>query len=1315
MTGGETFISNTLFWNNNRPIIQQGGSLIMEGINVTSNNYELNSIDCNVISQNNLFKKPAQAVINVIGGSFQSINDTFDGYTRCTSGQIALVGAESHIYESIFMNMISDQSCLLGILIYATNGSIIIENCLFERNNIILLALYSDAMTRNNTFKDNYLDANYLGIVLFSPLIFVISQYDSINDTFYNNNYTSAVVASLGETRLFGAKFISTYGNSFLVVPYSGYTNVDVINCSFYNSSGSDIIISSSLVQAIGAVRISLNIEGSTFYGTKSSSLQLNDPNLDQLTVRDCEFYGSGNDRALTVDFPIRQLHLINSSFTGFSKPGNGGTISIGSFCSISESFIMDRVQISNSQSNTNGGCLFFSPQIEEGANVTFRDIEFTKCSSFRSGGAVYLFPSFIGAGRDLTISGLNVTQSDATIGGGVYIGGNGISQIVILDSIFDGNDANLVGGGISLDLVVESVFLKGVKFTNNFGAFQGGGMVTFNSFSASRIVIEDCQFKMNVGKSGSGMSLVGSITGSINVSQSLFQLNSEGPAFQIDSTTEADVIISQTQFVENVSPFEGGGIQLFQRLRNVIIRDTSFIRNSAQSGGGMSISSKLNSITIENVISSGNIALEQGGFAELSFEAVDGITLRNIQSDSDSASSGGSIYFQLQEDSMTMMSNISFSKCLSVDGQLYLRGSNSTMDIHGSKWNENSGPNLYVEGSFGVLRLSQVRASNNVAQLSGAFRLSASIDNMIVESSQFEGNMIKEGTFAQEGKIKEILVTNNQFNRNTATKSGGGFAFKGSQEIIKFTNNSWSFNSANEDGGSIYFSNTTQMKSFISQDEKFYQNTAANGGAMSIEMRSSVRKRQSKANFTISRATVDNNSAVFGGGLFVSSDTVVMVQDSKFTENSGQVSGGGIATHSMVVVGSSTFISSISERGSTASILSNGNLQMTKNNVQQKYSVLLDPFSSSSLVTAENNLEGRDLVSCGTNGEIQIKSDSSFGCKAISPSNNNDSINRDGDNSTISIYIIIGVIVAVVVIAVVVSLIVVFVMLKKREMRRRRHNQSIDMSDIDLTAAKKAIVNFDEISNMKPIGNGAFGVVFKGHWRELEIAVKQIKSEHVTKEQVEEFLSESTLLQNLRKHPNIVMFIGITVPPQPLSLVTEYCGGGGLYQYLRIHDVTDGQKMAFIIGIAKGMLHLHCEGIVHRDLAVRNILLSGSNEPKVSDFGLSRKQESADASVTVSLIGPLKYMSPEAIQKKEYSRKSDVFSFGVVIWEIVTVEDPWANKSMIDAAIGVTRGDRLVIPLNTQPILTSIMKKCWENLPEDRPTFENILNELQS
>jgi len=185
---------------------------------------------------------------------------------------------------------------------------------------------------------------------------------------------------------------------------------------------------------------------------------------------------------------------------------------------------------------------------------------------------------------------------------------------------------------------------------------------------------------------------------------------------------------------------------------------------------------------------------------------------------------------------------------------------------------------------------------------------------------------------------------------------------------------------------------------------------------------------------------------------------------------------------------------------------------------------------------------------------------------------------------------------------------------------------------------------------------------------------------------------------------------MAVTFPPDPLSLITEFCEGGSLLAYMEKNVATMEQRYRWTYGIALGMYHLHKEKVIHRDLAARNILLSKYLDAKVSDFGLSRETQVADsAAQTQSTIGPIKWMAPEALTGRVYSPATDVFSFGVTVWEVLTGKDPWADKSPVEAAMVVIDGKRLELPEDLELWMCKLIRSCWEAQPEDRPLFPEI------
>jgi serine/threonine protein kinase len=157
--------------------------------------------------------------------------------------------------------------------------------------------------------------------------------------------------------------------------------------------------------------------------------------------------------------------------------------------------------------------------------------------------------------------------------------------------------------------------------------------------------------------------------------------------------------------------------------------------------------------------------------------------------------------------------------------------------------------------------------------------------------------------------------------------------------------------------------------------------------------------------------------------------------------------------------------------------------------------------------------------------------------------------------------------------------------------------------------------------------------------------------------------------------------------------------------------------KRQIAMKIAYGLLHLHQNNIVHRDLAARNILLANDGTPKISDFGMSRViKDSAASGKTKATVIPLRWMAPENLQDRSYSIKSDVWSYGILVWEIVTGREPHDNEDQLLIGARIRdEGFHPVIPADCEPALRRVMEMCWHKNPQDRPTMEGITKVLRS
>ncbi|XP_077253429.1 kinase superfamily with octicosapeptide/Phox/Bem1p domain-containing protein [Tasmannia lanceolata] len=280
---------------------------------------------------------------------------------------------------------------------------------------------------------------------------------------------------------------------------------------------------------------------------------------------------------------------------------------------------------------------------------------------------------------------------------------------------------------------------------------------------------------------------------------------------------------------------------------------------------------------------------------------------------------------------------------------------------------------------------------------------------------------------------------------------------------------------------------------------------------------------------------------------------------------------------------------------------------------------------------------------------------------------------------------------------------------------------------DIDIIDLQ--IIKNEDLEELKELGSGTFGTVYHGKWRGSDVAIKRIKKSCFTGRSSEqerltvEFWREAEILSRLH-HPNVVAFYGVVQdgPGATLATVTEYMVNGSLRHVLLRKDRYLDRRKRLIIAMdaAFGMEYLHSKNIVHFDLKCDNLLVN-LKDPlrpicKVGDFGLSKIKR--NTLVSGGVRGTLPWMAPELLNgsSSKVSEKVDVFSFGIVMWEILTGEEPYANMHY-GAIIGgiVNNTLRPPVPSFCDPEWRRLMEQCWAPDPGARPSFTEIARRLRN
>ncbi|XP_030049314.1 tyrosine-protein kinase Fer [Microcaecilia unicolor] len=261
----------------------------------------------------------------------------------------------------------------------------------------------------------------------------------------------------------------------------------------------------------------------------------------------------------------------------------------------------------------------------------------------------------------------------------------------------------------------------------------------------------------------------------------------------------------------------------------------------------------------------------------------------------------------------------------------------------------------------------------------------------------------------------------------------------------------------------------------------------------------------------------------------------------------------------------------------------------------------------------------------------------------------------------------------------------------------------------------KKWVLNHEDVILGELLGKGNFGEVFKGTLKDkTPVAVKTCK-EDLPQELKIKFLSEARILKQY-DHTNIVKLIGVCTQRQPIYIVMELVPGGDFLSFLRKKkdDLKPKQLVKFALDAAAGMAYLESKNCIHRDLAARNCLVGENNILKISDFGMSRQEDDGIYSSSGLKQIPIKWTAPEALNYGRYSSESDIWSFGILLWETFSLGIcPYPGMTNQQAREQVEKGYRMSAPQKCPEEIFKIMLRCWEYKPENRPKFCEMQKEL--
>lgn len=249
----------------------------------------------------------------------------------------------------------------------------------------------------------------------------------------------------------------------------------------------------------------------------------------------------------------------------------------------------------------------------------------------------------------------------------------------------------------------------------------------------------------------------------------------------------------------------------------------------------------------------------------------------------------------------------------------------------------------------------------------------------------------------------------------------------------------------------------------------------------------------------------------------------------------------------------------------------------------------------------------------------------------------------------------------------------------------------------------------------IKELGSGQFGVVKYGKWQgQHDVAIKMIKEGSMSED---DFIDEAKIMMKLR-HENLVQLYGVCTKQRPIYIVTEYLANGCLLTYLKEglkQHPTTVQLLEMCKDVSEGMAYLESHQYIHRDLAARNCLVDGNGTVKVTDFGLSRYVLDDEYTSSAGAKFPVRWSPPEVLLYCKFSSKSDIWAYGVLMWEVYTLGRlPYERLNNTEIVEQLSRGLRLYRPQLANEKVYSIMSSCWLDKAEERPTFQELALTVQ-
>ncbi|PRP80935.1 tyrosine-protein kinase Fer-like isoform 1 [Planoprotostelium fungivorum] len=970
----------------------------------------------------------------------------------------------------------------------------------------------------------------------------------------------------------------------------------------------------------------------------------------------------------------------------------------------------MSKIYLSNNifhrvTSLRDGGAVY----VDRMSDLHVTDCIFTENSALGNGGALlfthkwYNFNNTSVYLNNCTFRGNQARNSGAAI----YVEGPCIQDVVLMDLIIEGN-VGADQGAVTVSSAVANVTIYNVTFTSNRAQTGlGGALLLYNSLSdrftmshcrftdnwavyggslyiigkVKEVILDHLQLASTAGVSGGGIAVKTAQIESFSLSESVL---SGDALFNGGLLYISDCYVRQLDVISSVISgdvtLRGGSIFVENSRLNVTLSDVTLSNSKAYMGGGIYIDGMSQSVwnvrdsRFEyNAAQTGGGAIYNEGEGEFNLKSV------IFRGNGSPTCRGGAL------SSVTPHGNVSISHCTFSDNRGGLGGAlcviSSNLTVVDSQFTDNRawsvwGGAIHVENITSV-HLQRVTLSRNTAINGGGLSSLASrifledsevSDNTAIDTTHTAGEQNGGGIHADSS---QLTVRNVKFTRNFAWSLGGGAYLRGT--LTDVTNGQWMDNSAHAQGGSIYF-----------------------------DLHDVSKKRESPHGLEISRNSFVHGTSVKGGALSIYNERgkeYVKITDSQMTNNQAQY---GAAIHlygSAQIEGCTIYNNTASEvnssqiqLGRTLYSSSSGEVGGHDNNVEL-HSVYVSP-DTLLVMYGDFNLS---LLDCGPDLAAS-KRPEGFTC-VTKP-----------EESDVTKRWWIGLVIGISVLFLLCGSITYYIVRRRRSAEEERLRLEIEREMSNTYVSDLMLYG---ITVEDRIGGGNFGDVYRGVWSDTVVAIKRAN----LKVEDGRWGQEIVLLKKLN-HPNIVRFFGVMNHQGQFMMVMEYMPNGSLDSYLKSHhmEFNDNDLVSLTFDVVKGMLYLQSKGVIHRDLAARNVLVDVNRRAKLSDFGMSRERKEDDIYSATSTQIPYRWTAPEAIQYGTCSFESDVWSFGVVVWETFSFgRVPYYSMTTREAVqYVVEEKGKLDRPPRCPQEMYEILVECCHFDPANRPSFKSIYDRMK-